>query len=617
MRTVNNVQRFGAVGDGVTDDTVAIQAAIDNLGTTGGAITGPLGTYLISKQGAVSHDSVTPGYCLKIGADATHGPITLDFPRGTVFKLKSSQAANSVMLLLDGASTGYRTAACPTTIRGITWDGNQANQTAWTDHGLITTLYSREVLIEQCSFKNAYMFGVHILRDSVGVRVRDNYFDSLSIPAEGTGASVRAETQDVTIENNSFVCDALAGRCQIDLSCNADIDLQGRSMTVTRNYISGGYNGQMIALGGVTNCVVTHNVIRDQTDAAGFAISLAAYSNANGTFFDCSHNVVAHNQMYNCRQGIQLSSSTGTVSSTRWIAAANNNLIAYNQFTRYVEDLKTQIGAGDTFPDFFSQAPNAASVNLANAIKSLGTIPTVGSLASGTATAGGGSTLTDSGKSFTVNGLTGYLLVITGGTGKGQVRGIASNTGTVITVTTAWDVTPDTTSTYACCYSAGYNQIVGNKCWATNNSTVMINESNFLPDLIVDNEAFNTTAAFTYGTAGTSNTLVRMRGNRAYSGQPNSITGNAGSNSVIYADEGRGTSAIPNAATSVAVTHRLGRTPAVNEISLTMTNSPTNDPGYLYVSATSSTTFTVNCRADPGASTATFAWAVNGVDVNW
>lgn len=66
----------------------------------------------------------------------------------------------------------------------------------------------------------------------------------------------------------------------------------------------------------------------------------------------------------------------------------------------------------------------------------------------GTATAGAASTLTDSSKSWTTNIWTGYQIRIVAGTGAGQTRTVASNTSTVITVSSSWGTNPDTTSQY-------------------------------------------------------------------------------------------------------------------------------------------------------------------------
>lgn len=72
------------------------------------------------------------------------------------------------------------------------------------------------------------------------------------------------------------------------------------------------------------------------------------------------------------------------------------------------------------------------------------------SLATGTSTGTNTSTtLNNTGKAWTVNQWTNMQIRITGGTGAGQVRTIASNTATAITVGTAWTTTPDATSTYA------------------------------------------------------------------------------------------------------------------------------------------------------------------------
>lgn len=66
----------------------------------------------------------------------------------------------------------------------------------------------------------------------------------------------------------------------------------------------------------------------------------------------------------------------------------------------------------------------------------------------GVATAGGASTLTNSGKTWTTNQWANYQVRIVSGTGIGQIRTIASNTGTVLTTSSSWTTNPDTTSVY-------------------------------------------------------------------------------------------------------------------------------------------------------------------------
>lgn len=88
--------------------------------------------------------------------------------------------------------------------------------------------------------------------------------------------------------------------------------------------------------------------------------------------------------------------------------------------------------------------------------------PSYDIFASGTATAGTTNTLSNSTKSWTTNQWTNYQIRITAGTGIGQVRTIASNTGTQITVTSNWTVTPDTTSEYSIEGNDDFIYLLGN-----------------------------------------------------------------------------------------------------------------------------------------------------------
>jgi hypothetical protein len=82
--------------------------------------------------------------------------------------------------------------------------------------------------------------------------------------------------------------------------------------------------------------------------------------------------------------------------------------------------------------------------------------------ATGTATAGASTTITNAAKTWATNQWTNYAIRITSGTGIGQVRTIASNTGTVITVSAAWTVTPDATSVYEITGNDDFVYLLGN-----------------------------------------------------------------------------------------------------------------------------------------------------------
>lgn len=71
-------------------------------------------------------------------------------------------------------------------------------------------------------------------------------------------------------------------------------------------------------------------------------------------------------------------------------------------------------------------------------------------------------TLNNTGKSWLVNAYTNYQVRITGGTGIGQIRTIASNTATALTVSVAWTVTPDATSVYAVEGNDDFLYLLGN-----------------------------------------------------------------------------------------------------------------------------------------------------------
>ena len=108
-----NVLDYGAVGDGVTDDTAAVQAAINYAATSGSySVHAPAGTYLVSTLYTYYHVTLNPGYP---STAATQGRISIHGDRrmsgsslvqgyayyGTVFV--GSHATASVFMLGDGS----------------------------------------------------------------------------------------------------------------------------------------------------------------------------------------------------------------------------------------------------------------------------------------------------------------------------------------------------------------------------------------------------------------------------------------------------------------------------------------------------------------------------------
>ena len=79
-------------------------------------------------------------------------------------------------------------------------------------------------------------------------------------------------------------------------------------------------------------------------------------------------------------------------------------------------------------------------------------------------------------------------------------------------------------------------------------------------------------------------------------------------NNIGWTTEATGTATIANGTTSIAVNHGLDTTPAIANIALTPTNSLGTATKY-WVSAVGATQFTITVNADPGATTATFAWS--------
>lgn len=151
---VVDVKTTGAKGDGLTDDTLAIQAAIDQVGGTGGTVLVPDGTYMI---------------------DATRaGGAGLDLEADMTIRLSSG----AVLKVIPNALGGYRLlriGAPNVAVVGGTLEGDRAAHLGTTgEHGMgITISGASSVVIEGVTIKEFWGDAIYVTSGARRVSVCD------------------------------------------------------------------------------------------------------------------------------------------------------------------------------------------------------------------------------------------------------------------------------------------------------------------------------------------------------------------------------------------------------------------------------------------------------------
>jgi len=222
LRDTVSVKDFGAVGDGVADDTAAIQAAIDAVSVNGGTVVFPSGTYRIAK---------TVGTNDRWGIKVTGSSVRLQGAGAASlrrFDTNISTPANAYPILLIGTPDSNAAAASTDIeVTGLTFVGEN------TRHAI--------------SGQSPQDFRCAILvKNSNRTSIRDCTFTLIDSAA--------------IFYQYPAVYDDVAGT-HYNTTCNYNTSIRGCSLVATSHAVVGRSLIHGIDLNGVTNAVVNDNVL--------------------------------------------------------------------------------------------------------------------------------------------------------------------------------------------------------------------------------------------------------------------------------------------------------------------------------------------------------------------
>lgn len=210
----------------------------------------------------------------------------------------------------------------------------------------------------------------------------------------------------------------------------------------------------LTATSGTTSTIVTNQTLA--RDLRGYQVHILAGPNAGATLDIVSNTIGANATITVAAQASAFSASTTfRLLTPRWYVLGAGTLAA-GSFRVY-----------DFATNTWTTLSNTGLPATIGTDGKLVTTPSYDnaayqSFATGTATAGGASTLDNSAKAWTPSQWVNSQIRITAGTGAGQIRTISANTATQVTVSSAWTTAPDATSQYAISGNDDFIYYLGN-----------------------------------------------------------------------------------------------------------------------------------------------------------
>jgi hypothetical protein len=308
-----SVKDFGAKGDGVTDDSVAIQNAFNSLGSNGGTIYFPAGTYMLG----TSHG----GTCCYPDGSLIQNALILN--RNNVIITGDGTGVSILKLMPHTKMLALLISSSNVIVEKITIDGNgnQRNGTVgWPNGDVVNALTgstdtTNNVTYRYCEVKNGIEdgFGCSGCQNAY---IHDCYFHDLGIPtAGGAGISIHAYGGKVVhniIVNNTFGIWTAYGSHDILIQDNLIANISFIGMIIGHDYKIFGANP------GNARYNITGNIV----EGSGNPIWIACARDGSIT-----NNTVINNYNYgilifDCTPGVN-SDYSEKIPSSNWIISNN------------------------------------------------------------------------------------------------------------------------------------------------------------------------------------------------------------------------------------------------------------------------------------------------------
>lgn len=555
-------QRWGALGNGTRDDTVSLNKLLTYLATPSNIKTGivdyPVGTYLTSSALAAQSDITVEG-------------------AGWTSVLKAAGSSTHNLLTIGATIARF-------TVRDMAFDGNGT-----TGNCVSLTAGATDILFEHCKFTNSAGSLV-----SLGAGTRITFRDCTFVDPSGTARFVDCD-DGVTFQNCHWIQTGTGvGRFVLLQGDDVSVlgcDFDGHNYTGSGIYISSSASPKRLKVEG---CTFQH--VGTSQSAAIFMDSTAGtpadITIVGNVFRDCGVDSSGNGT------GAAIAINAPGTPTSRGLTIAGNTIVACGEGILVAQSWDVVSITGNTVKDQIYDGNNGNTS--AMGIECQASHPTIT-----------GNTVYKARK----HGI--YI----GGLGSVAIAGVVS--GNVVMDTQAAGTTAPTGISVTGSDILVENNIVIGSLIA---SSIGINlhmgseiDANISQIRVIGNKVKNwvTGIGGSIATHTLTDIVVALNdlgGNTtnldaavidAAARNPRVIRQNIG-----YATEASGTGAIANGATSTTITHGLDYTPSDQDVVLIPTNNPTNDPGWLYADTFGATTFVVRCRADPGATTLTFSWAV-------